>query len=218
VIAVILPAAFHHAMRSTNNVNPLIGEQEGHDVLSISHGVCKPPSVYYPSKLIAINTGCHYLASQSVLSLGPSYSVMTVFTFLVYRCYLWFQLISHRNLYDDDNTDAQQSIESPSSIVKRCPNHERRIPPDSSSLPSADGVIDPAQRDACSLEAGPEVVEQQVTPEMGLSTTIALLIIVTLVCRSPISLTSCLIVPIAPWFHHRVPRRFYRRSYFEWPH
>jgi hypothetical protein len=113
---------------------------------------------------------------------------MTIFTFLVYSCYLWFQLFSNKNLYDDDNTDAQQSIEY-FPIAKRYRNHEIRIPPVSSSHPLADGVIDPAQRDACSSEAGPWVGEV-VEPEIGLSTTIALLVVVTLVCRSPISLTS----------------------------
>ena len=51
-------------------------------------------------------------------------------------------------------------------------------------------VLDPAQRDAGSLEAGPgEKDEELEEPEMGLQTTIALLAIVTLVCRLFISLT-----------------------------
>jgi Ca2+:H+ antiporter len=126
------------------------------------------------------------LFSQS--SLRPSHTVITIFTFLVYLCYLWFQLVSHKNLYDDDNSDVQQSVEYPSSITKRYHISERRIPPDLSSLHPANDVLDPAQRDACSLEAGPGEKDEVEEPEMGLQTTIALLAIVTLVCRLFISL------------------------------
>ena len=60
-----------------------------------------------------------------------------------------------------------------------------RMSHDPSSLRTVDNVSDLTPRDASSLEAGlvgrdPEVEE----PEMGLHTTIALLAIVTLVCRS----------------------------------
>jgi hypothetical protein len=53
VIAVLLPAAFHNAIRPTDNGGPS-NEKERHDILSISHGVCKSPSVYCPSKLMAV--------------------------------------------------------------------------------------------------------------------------------------------------------------------
>jgi Ca2+:H+ antiporter len=39
VIAVLLPAAFHNAVQPTDGVDPLTNQQEGHDILSISHGV-----------------------------------------------------------------------------------------------------------------------------------------------------------------------------------
>ena len=39
VIAVLLPAAFHNAVQPTDGVDPLTDSQEGHDILSISHGV-----------------------------------------------------------------------------------------------------------------------------------------------------------------------------------
>ena len=41
VIAVLLPAAFHNAVQSTGGVNPLTSKQDGHDILSISHSVCR---------------------------------------------------------------------------------------------------------------------------------------------------------------------------------
>ena len=43
VIAVLLPAAFHNAVTSTGGTDPLTNAQEGHDILSISHGVRSPP-------------------------------------------------------------------------------------------------------------------------------------------------------------------------------
>ena len=87
-------------------------------------------------------------------------------------------------------SDVHQSVEFPSSITNRYHVSKRRIPPDLSSLRTADDVLDPAQRDAGSLEAGPGEKDEEVEePEMGLRTTIALLAIVTLVCRLFISLT-----------------------------
>jgi Ca2+:H+ antiporter len=190
VIAVLLPAAFHNAFQPTDNVGPSTNEKERHDILSISHGVCKSPSVCCPSKLMAVYPGCRYLAFQSVLSLRLSHTVITIFTFLVYLCYLWFQLVSHKNLYGDNNPGVQQSVEYPSSISNRYHVSERRIPPDLSSLRPADDVLDPTQRGACSLEAGPGEKDDEVEePEMGIRTAIALLAIVTLVCRLFISLT-----------------------------
>ncbi|KAI0303725.1 calcium/proton exchanger [Multifurca ochricompacta] len=39
VIAVLLPAAFHNAVQPVNGVDPLTDQEEGHDILAISHGV-----------------------------------------------------------------------------------------------------------------------------------------------------------------------------------
>lgn len=113
----------------------------------------------------------------------PNHTAITILVFLVYLCYLWFQLVSHRNLYDDNNSDVQQSAEYPYHTSAR------RIPLDLSLHRPADDVLDPAQRDACLLETGPGGKDGEVEePEMGLQTTIALLAIVTLVCRLFISL------------------------------
>ena len=69
VIAVLLPAVFYNASQPTDNFGPLTNEKEGHDILSISHGVCKSPPMYCSSKLMAVYPGCRYLAFQSVLSM-----------------------------------------------------------------------------------------------------------------------------------------------------
>ena len=196
----LLPAAFHNAVQPTDNVDSSTNEKGDHDILSISHGVRKLPPVYCPNKLMAVYSGCHYLAFQSVLSLRPDHTVITIFTFLVYLCYLWFQLVSHKNLYDENDSDVNQSIEYPPSIAstKRYHFSERKIPPCLSSHPLADDVSDATQRDACSLEAGPGENDEEVEePEMDLWTTIALLAIVTPVCRLFISLPvwGRLIVP-----------------------
>jgi Ca2+:H+ antiporter len=101
-------------------------------------------------------------------------------------CYLVFQLFSHKNLYDDHHSDVQQSVAYPSNVAKRLHARtsieiERKIPPASSSPPPTDGVIDPAQRDARTLEACLEEEEVE-KPEMGMQTTIILLVVVTVVC------------------------------------
>ena len=107
---------------------------------------------------------------------------MTPFTFLVYLCYLVFQLFSHKNIYDDHHSDVQQSVQYSPRIAKRL--RIRGRPPPSIS---ADGVMNPAQRDA-SLEAGPWEEEVD-APEIHLPTAIALHIILTAVCPWLISLT-----------------------------
>jgi Ca2+:H+ antiporter len=116
----------------------------------------------------------------------PNHTAITVLIFLVYLCYLWFQLVSHRNLYDDNDSDVQQSAEYPYHISAR------RIPPDLCLHRPANDVLDPAQRDACLLETGRGEKDDKVEePEMGLQTTIALLAIVTLVRQMLVSLAVC---------------------------
>ena len=111
------------------------------------------------------------------LSLGSSHFVTIIFTFLVYLCYLVFQLFTHKNLYDDDHSDVQQSVCYPSKIVKRL---HIREPPASSLPPPTDGAMHPAQWDAL-LEAGWEEEEEE--PKIHRATAIALHVILTVVCR-----------------------------------
>ena len=84
VIAVLLPAAFHYAVQPTDSVDPSTNEKERHDILSISHGVCKSPPVYCPSKLMGVYPGCRYLAFQSVLSLCPSHTILNIHVFSLF--------------------------------------------------------------------------------------------------------------------------------------
>ncbi|KAI0272151.1 hypothetical protein BGY98DRAFT_1090962 [Russula aff. rugulosa BPL654] len=119
-------------------------------------------------------------AFQPTDNVGPStnekerHDILSISHGVFYLCYLWFQLVSHKNLYGDNNPGVQQSVEYPSSISNRYHVSERRIPPDLSSLRPADDVLDPTQR-------GPGEKDDEVEePEMGLRTTIALLAIVTL--------------------------------------
>jgi len=104
---------------------------------------------------------------------------MTIFTFLVYLCYLVFQLFSHKNLYDDNQSDVQQSVVYPANVAKTLHISKRWIHPASSPPLPTDVAMDPAQRDARSMEAGPEEDVDAEKPEMGIQTTIALLVIVT---------------------------------------
>jgi Ca2+:H+ antiporter len=103
---------------------------------------------------------------------------MTIFTFLVYLCYLVFQLFSHKNLYEDHGADVPESVAYPSNVAKMAKRLHMAGPPASRSpLPT-----DP------SVEAGPE--EEGEKPEMCLQTTIGLLLTVTVVCQWLISLTA----------------------------
>ena len=115
---------------------------------------------------------------------------MAIFTFLVYLCYLVFQLFSHKNLYEDDGKDVQKSVAYPSNVAKMAKRlHMPELPePPASRSPIPTDVTDPAQRDARSVEAGSE--EEEEKPEMCLQTTIGLLVTVTVVCQWLISLTA----------------------------
>jgi Ca2+/H+ antiporter len=95
---------------------------------------------------------------------------MTIFTILVYLCYLVFQLFSHKNLYDYDHSDVQQSVQY---SYKRLHFFRHKMTP--------------ADWDVCSLEAGSEKGQEE-KPEMGLWMAISLHVILTAVCRQLISL------------------------------
>jgi hypothetical protein len=172
VIAVLLPAAFHNAVQPTDGVDPLTNQQEGHDILSISHGVCR--SLW----CIVLVTDVHLprlpLSYFSVSPLSRAkphrHNYFHISSLFVLPC---IQLFSHKNLYDDA-IQTSASVAYPSNLAKRLHISERRIPPASSSPPPTDGVMDPDQRDARSLEEGPEEGEIE-EPEMGLQTTIILL-------------------------------------------
>jgi hypothetical protein len=74
VIAVLLPAAFRNAVQPTDNVDPLTNKKGDHDILSISHSVCKSPPVYCPHKLIC----CLLRLPLSYFSVSPLYAQVTL--------------------------------------------------------------------------------------------------------------------------------------------
>jgi Ca2+:H+ antiporter len=113
---------------------------------------------------------------------------MTISTFPVYLCYLVFQLFSHKNIYDDDHADVQQSVQYPPRIAKRL--HIYGSAPSSSSPPPIDGMMVTAQPDV-SLETGWDSEEEVEIPQIHLQTAIALHVILTAVCRRLIFL-ECL--------------------------
>ena len=166
-------------------------------MVSIRWQICKRARIFFRSATAFVSFCCSILVNwcsftQVAVILVFSESsllsfVTTVFTFLVYLCYLVFQLFSHKNLYDFRHADVQ-SVAYPSIVAKRLHISERRIPLASSSHLPTDGVMDPAQLGARSSEAALGKEEEIEEPEMGLQTSIILLIVVTTVCRWFVSL------------------------------
>ena len=109
---------------------------------------------------------------------------------LVYLCYLTFQLFSHKNIYDDHHLDVQPSVEYHPDVAKRLRFRRRINPAPSSPLQSDATVAENPQRDVRSVEAGPIEEDAEEVPQMSIRTTIALLVVVTVVCRWLILLTG----------------------------
>jgi Ca2+:H+ antiporter len=102
---------------------------------------------------------------------------------LVYLCYLTFQLFSHKNIYDDDHEDVHPSVEYHPNVAKRPPGFPRKINPAPTFPLRSDATdADNAQQDIRSVEAGPVEEDADEVPQMGIRTTIALLVVVTVVC------------------------------------
>ncbi|KAH9960873.1 Sodium/calcium exchanger protein-domain-containing protein [Russula dissimulans] len=148
VIAVLLPAAFHNAVQPSNfnGVDPLTDAQEGHDILSISHGV----------------------RHCVVISILP-----------VYLCYLVFQLVSHKNLYEDNHSSIPETVQYSDVMAKRLHIQNRNVHPASSSPPPGNDAMG---HQTMELEAGPKEghgVNEEDKPEMNITTTVALLVVIT---------------------------------------
>jgi len=102
---------------------------------------------------------------------------------LVYLCYLTFQLFSHKNLYEDDHRDVPKSVEYRADIAKKLGIRQRINPAPSPPLQPNDATnAENPQRDVSSMEAG-SIEEDKEAPQMGIRTTVALLVVVTVVCR-----------------------------------
>jgi Ca2+:H+ antiporter len=115
---------------------------------------------------------------------------VTDFILLVYLCYLVFQLFSHKNIYEARHTDVPQSVKYNSDVgekFQKVLRHRKSNATDHppSSLPRQSTEIQDTEnppRDPGRVEAAP--VEEDETPQMDVRTTIVLLIVVTVVCRS----------------------------------
>jgi len=111
-----------------------------------------------------------------------------------------FQLFSHKNLYDDQHTDVQLSVRYNPAVGEKfqrglqrgllrhrksnATDHPAPSPPrQSTEIPDTETT----QHDTGLVEAGP--IEEDESPQMDVRTTIALLIAVTVVCRSLTLLT-----------------------------
>ncbi|TFY61310.1 hypothetical protein EVG20_g7102 [Dentipellis fragilis] len=126
VIGVLLPAAFHMAVEpdpDDPSHDPLTNQQEGSDILRVSHGV----------------------------------AIVLLF---IYGAYLFFQLFSHKNLYEDTHPNVQKS-------VRYAPRHEK-----ANTEPVTESTVsDP--------EAHVEEEEEEEKPQMSVPMTIGLLVVVT---------------------------------------
>jgi Ca2+:H+ antiporter len=109
---------------------------------------------------------------------------------LVYLCYLTFQLFSHKNIYDDHHEDVQPSVQYHPDVAKRLRFRRRIHPAPSSPLQPDATVAENARRDVRSVEAGPVEEDADEVPQMGIRTTIALLVIITVVCPWLVLLTG----------------------------
>jgi Ca2+:H+ antiporter len=113
----------------------------------------------------------------SEFALHVQAAIITVSMFPVYVCYLVFQLFSHKNLYEVGHGSVQQSVQYHPDIAKKFPFHRKASAARLQSNPAPSPP--PQPNDA---EAGP-IEEEEETPQMDIRTTIALLVVVTVVCR-----------------------------------
>jgi Ca2+:H+ antiporter len=103
-------------------------------------------------------------------------------------CYLFFQLFSHKNLYEDDIPESEKpkTIEYAPDVARRLHIHQARPGPASSSPPPGS---DPAHSDnpppdVNSAEAGSTGVQKEDEPQMSVPMTIGLLVVITVVRRT----------------------------------
>jgi len=101
---------------------------------------------------------------------------------LVYLCYLVFQLVSHKSLYDDRHSSIPETVLYTGVMAKRLHTYDPSAHPASGSPPQGDDATGHRTIDG-SLEAGPKEDDDDDVPQMGMTTTIALLIVVTVVCH-----------------------------------
>jgi len=155
VIAVLLPAAFHNAVESSNGVDPLTDSQEGRDILSISHGVAIILLFIYLCYLV------FQLFSHKNLYEDRHTDVQQS---IKYDPKVGEKLQRGKGILLHRKTGVPNPAPAPSP------------PRQSADMPDAENT----RRDNGSVEAGPDEEEEE-APQMDLRTTIVLLIAVTVV-------------------------------------
>jgi len=152
VIGVLLPAAFHNAVES-NGSNPLTSSQEGHDILSISHGVAIILLFIYVCYLV------FQLFSHKNLYEDHHGSVQ-------------------QSVHYHPDIAKKFPFHRKASAARLQPNPAPSPPPQPNDATDAENT----RRDVRSVEAGPiEEDEEEEKPQMDLRTTIALLVFITVV-------------------------------------
>jgi len=152
---VLLPAAFHNAVESSNGVDPLTDSQEGRDILSISHGVAIILLFIYLCYLV------FQLFSHKNLYEDRHTDVQQS---IKYDPKVGEKLQRGKGILLHRKTGVPNPAPAPSP------------PRQSADMPDAENT----RRDNGSVEAGPDEEEEE-APQMDLRTTIVLLIAVTVV-------------------------------------
>jgi Ca2+:H+ antiporter len=106
---------------------------------------------------------------------------------LVYMCYLFFQLFSHKSLYEDDSPESlkPKTIEYAPDVARRLRISPARQGPASGSPPPGSDPThsDSPTPDVNSAEAGSMEVEREDEPQMSVPMTLVLLVVITVVRR-----------------------------------
>ena len=157
VIAVLLPAAFHLAVSSSDS-------SEGADILKVSHGVA----------IILLFSKCFFFFTHARIPLTCIFSV--------YCSYLVFQLVSHKDLYQDSHKDVAKSTTyhhrswRKYRADKKADSEAKKNGTEHESKPPAEAEAD-AEAQTNTNTVKEEDEEEQ--PQLGIVVTVGLLIIVT---------------------------------------
>ncbi|KAI0300889.1 calcium/proton exchanger [Russula brevipes] len=113
---------------------------------------------------------------KRILSISHGVAIILLF---IYVCYLLFQLVSHKELYEDHHSSVQGTVQYTEATAKRLHIRARKPNPASRSPPPTDEAKpDDTERDPRSVEAGPKEDEADV-PQMSVKTTLVLLVVIT---------------------------------------
>lgn len=179
VIAVLLPAAFHFTAGAQ-----IQDPQEGREILSVSHGVGAGlfPTPYrftsHPRSPFRAPSS-YYSVRFPMFHCSPCKETYTSTYYLaVYFSYLFFQLSTHKALYEDSSSDVAKSTKYPS---------KKSLFTDA---PTATTSVNSDPEAAVTHEQEKEEEEEE-APKLTVWMTVGLLVIVTVVSL----LARCLATP-----------------------